>query len=165
MKQSLLFLTLFFYSTFASALNPPIKTPEDIIGCWERINFSKDAQDKINEIEPWPGRYQWFCFDADGNFSSMASTRPQNVTSKSLQEAFAILPKETKYTIIQRGIVKTVQIFQNSTSKQIIHWGANFLGRSVFFDNKTIKKGTLIMSIYDPEKQKNVYHRYMIKIS
>ena len=164
MRKSLLLFICCLYSSPTLAINTPVQSPSDIVGCWERIDFSKEAQKKFNEIEPWPIRYQWYCFEADGYLYTMGSTKYTTQTSASLRNIFKSLPKEIKYTIPQKGVILTVQSIPNSTSKQSLAWGANFTGDTVTFDGKTIYKGTLIMSLYNKEKQKNVYYRYLVRI-
>ena len=164
MRKSLLLFLCYLYSSPIFALNPPVQSPSDIVGCWERIDFSKEAQKKVNEIEPWPIRYQWYCFESDGYLHTMGSTKHTTQTSATLHDSFKSLPKETKYTIPQKGIILTVQNIPNSTSKQSLTWGANFTGDTVIFDGKTVNKGALIMSLYNKEKQKNVYYRYLVRV-
>ena len=164
MKKILLIFICFFYTSLVLALNPPVQTSNDIIGCWERADFSKAAQKKINEIEPWPIRYQWYCFESDGYLYTYASTKYTKQTSASLRELFKALPKDIKYTIPHKGIIRTEQDIPNSTSKQSLAWGANFMEDAVLFDGKTLDKGTLIMSLYNKEKQKNVYYRYLVRV-
>jgi hypothetical protein len=160
MKKLLLLLLCFFYPTFALALNPPVERAEDIIGCWERVDFSEEAQKQINEIEPWPIRYQWFCFEPDGTLYTHGSSTYSKQTSESLHEAFKVLPKDITYTILQKGIIKTEQ----KSAQQTLIWGGNFMGNPVFFDGKAFEKGTFIMSIFSQEKRKNIYYRYLRRI-
>lgn len=160
MKKLLLLLLCLLSPTWALALNPPVKTAEDIIGCWERIDFSEEAKKQINEIEPWPIRYQWFCFEPDGTLCTLGASSYSKQTSKTLREAFNLLPKEITYTVLQDGIIKTEQ----KSVQQNIIWGANFMGKTVLFDGKIIESGTLFMSIFSQEKQKNIYYRYLKKL-
>lgn len=160
MKKLLLLLLCFFYPTFAFALNPPVERAEEVIGCWERINFSEKAQKMLNEIEPWPLPYQWFCFEPDGTLYSLNTSSYSKHTSVSLREAFKVIPKDVTYTILQKGILKTEQ----KSAQQTLVWGANFTGNKSLFDGKVIEKGTLFMSLYNQKKEKNVYYRYLKKI-
>ena len=163
--RKLLLVICFTCSTSALALNPSVKSPDEIIGCWERIDFTEETQKKINAIEPWPVRYQWFCFESDGTLNTYGSTKRSKQTSTSLRKLFEILPKGIRYTIPHKGIIKTEQNIPGSTSKQTIIWGANFRGDTVLFDGKTLEKGMLIMSIFDKSKEKNVYYRYLRRVN
>ncbi|MDH5766154.1 MAG: hypothetical protein OEZ38_09070 [Gammaproteobacteria bacterium] len=164
MKKTILLFTCVFYSSSILALNPPVEDINDVIGCWERVDFSKAAQKKINEIEPWPIRYQWYCFEPDGYLYTYGSTKYTTQTSESLRDLFKALTKDIKYTIPHKGIIRTDQNIPNSTSKQSLAWGANSMGDTVLFNGKTLSKGTLIMSLYSKEKQKNIYYRYLVRV-
>ena len=143
-----------------AAQNPPVVSDQEIIGCWERINFSEKAQKTLNEIEPWPLPYQWFCFEQDGTLYSLNTSSYSKQTSASLRDAFKVIPKDVKYTILQKGIIKTEQ----KSIQQTLVWGANFTGNKSLFDGKDIDKGTLFMSLYNQKKGKNVYYRYLKKV-
>ena len=132
----------------------------DIVGCWERIDFSEEAKKKINEIEPWPIRYQWYCFETDGTLYTYGSTDYTKQTSTSLREMFKLVPKEISYSFPQKGIIKT----EHRSGKQTIIWASTFMGNTVSFDQKTIEKGTLIMALYDSQKNKPVYYRYLKRV-
>jgi hypothetical protein len=160
MKKTFLLLSCLFYPILASALNMPVERAEDIAGCWELIGFSDEAKNQVNEIEPWPAKYQWFCFEPDGTLNTMGSSEYSRQTSEALREAFNALPKDIAYTLLQKGIIKTEQ---KSVSQTLI-WGAVFMGSPVFFDGKVFEKGTFIMSLFSQEKRKNVYYRYLKKV-
>lgn len=153
-------LLCFLCPTLVHAQNLPIENSKDIIGCWERVDFSEEAQKRINEIEPWPTRYQWFCFEPDGILYSYGSSTYSKQTSKSLREALKLLPKDITYTVLQKGVIKTEQ----KSAHQTLIWGGAFMGNSVSFDGKVFEKGTFIMSLYSPKKEKPVYYRYLKKI-
>lgn len=160
MRKMLLLLLCLLYPTLALAQNYPVKFAADIIGCWERVDFSEEAKKQVNEIEPWPIRYQWFCFEEDGTLSTYGASSYSMQTSETLREVFKSLPKDITYTILQDGIIKTEQ----KSAQQSIIWGAYFMGKTVIFDEKLFKKGTFIMSIFSQEKQKNIYYRYLKKV-
>jgi len=159
MKFYLSFFCL-VYPAIILAQNAPVERADDIIGCYEKINFSEEAQKQINDIEPWPMPYQWFCFESDGTLYTMGSNRYEKHSSKSLREIFKVLPKDITYTIIQPGIIKTEQKSVNQT----LIWGGNFMGAAVLFDQTVFEKGTFFMSIFSPKKQKNIYYRYLKKL-
>lgn len=62
----LLLLVFLSNATYAQPKNIPLTNAKEITGCWARIDFSGEAKKMLNEIEPWPSRYQWFCFEPDG---------------------------------------------------------------------------------------------------
>lgn len=160
MKKAFLLLSCLFFPTIASAQNIPVERAEEITGCWELISFSDEVKKQINEIEPWPAKYQWFCFESDGTLNTLGSSEPSKQTSETLREAFNTLPKDITYSVLQSGIIKTEQ----KSVQQTLFWGAFFMGKPVLFDGKIFEKGTLIMSIFNPVKRKNIYYRYLKKV-
>lgn len=158
--KKLLLLCFLYPAVTLAAPNLPVKSAEDIVGCWERIDFSEEAKKQINEIEPWPIRYQWFCFEQDGTLYTYGATSYSKQSSETLREAFKSLPKDITYTVLQDGIIKTEQ----KSAQQSLIWGAHFMGNTVLFDGKILEKGTLFMSIFSQEKRKSIYYRYMKKV-
>lgn len=161
MKYKMLILLCFIHPALAYAVNQPVENASEIVGCWERVDFSEQAKKTLNEIEPRPIRYQWFCFEPDGTLYSANSSTYEKQTSKSLREAFKSLPKDITYTLVEKGILKTEQ----KSAKQTIIWGAKFMGGSpVSFDGKVFDKDTFIMTLISKEKQQVVYYRYLKRI-
>ncbi len=156
----LLLLVLLSNTAYAQAQNTPVTSAKEITGCWERIDFSDGAKKMMNEIEPWPIRYQWFCFEPDGTLSTYSSTKPANMTSAQLRELLKPLPKTFSYSVLPQSIIKTEAL----SRKETLPWGAAFLGSSRAFDQKVIEKGTLIMSLFDQKKNKPVYWRYLKRV-
>lgn len=145
-----------------AAQNSPVTSASELIGCWERIDFSEEAKKKINEIEPWPARYQWYCFGSDGVLQSLHSSYTQTISSSDLKEAFAQLKDRSEFTwkLLPNSFIQTT----SKNGKENIFWASGFMGASYSFDQKVIKKGTLIMSIYDQEKNRPVYYRYLKRV-
>jgi len=144
----------------APAKNIPVASSQDIIGCWERIVFSEDANKQLNEAEPWPLPYQWFCFEPDGTLYSYMSSEYSKPTSTSLRKGFAVVPKDVVYNIPQKGILITEQ----KSARQKLVWAAYFTGKKSKFDGKVIEKGTFFMALYSEKKKKNVYVRYLKRV-
>lgn len=157
MKKIFALLALSTLPCFAQSQNIPVKNASEITGCWERIDFSEQAKKQINEIEPWPARYQWFCFDPDGTYSSVMSSNYTPQSSKTLHEALKPIPKNFSYSVLQPGLIKT----QDKAGLEELIWVTTFMGKTVPFDNKVINQGTLIMFLVDPKKNKPVYYRYL----
>lgn len=156
----LLLLALLSSATYAQAQNTPVTSAKDITGCWERIDFSDDAKKKMNEIEPWPVRHQWFCFEVDGTLLTYMSSKPSSITSAQLHEMFKPLPKTFTYSVLPQSIIKTEAL----SGKETLHWASAFLGTTRAFDQKVIEKGTLIMSLFDQKENKPVYWRYLKRV-
>lgn len=156
----LLLLATLSFATPATAQNRPITNAQDIVGCWERIDFSEEAQKMLNEIEPWPVRYQWFCFEPDGRLSTMSSTTPIETTAAELRKVMDTLPRTFSYTVLPQSIMKTEML----SGKETLYWASAFLGASRAFDQKVVEEGTLIMSLFDRKKNKPVYWRYLKRV-
>lgn len=139
--------------------NVPITSVGEIVGCWERIDFSEDAKRKMNANEPWPIRYQWFCFEPDGTYSMFGSSSPRQLTSAMLEEMFKQLPKEFSYALLPNSIIKT----EAKSGKQTLYWEAAFTSNSYSFDQKVVEKGTLVMALSD-RKNRPVYYRYLKRV-
>jgi hypothetical protein len=155
----LLFVTLSLLVGQACAQNnSPIATKDQLLGCWSLIDFSMEARKKINEVDPYPARYQWFCFEQDGTLRAIASTAPMEATMKTLREAFASLPSAINYKIVKPGLIETTQ----PSSGRTMAWTASLTLNPMSFDGKTIDKGTLTMGLIDVQKQKTVYWRYLV---
>lgn len=135
----------------AKTQNTPVTKAMEITGCWERVDFSDDAKKMMNEIEPWPVRYQWFCFEPDGTLLTYMSSEPANITSAQLRKMFSQLPKRFTYSVLPQSFVKTEAL----SGKETLHWASAFLGTTRSFDQKVIEKGALIMSLYDQKKKTN----------
>ena len=99
MKKLNVLFALFALSLGAKADNLPVQSMKDIEGCWERIVFSEPVKKQMNPVEPWPAPYQWFCFEADGTYSSVMSTQPIKTSATELRQAFKALPKSFRYTV------------------------------------------------------------------
>lgn len=156
-------LTLCFLilsSIVCVAANVPVNSVNDVVGCYELIDFSENAKKQINKIDPWPTRYQWFCFEQDGTMSTLASTVSQKTSEKELRKAFQNIPKDIKFFIPQKGVLVTEQ----KSANQKLAWGASFMENSVSFDGKIIEKGTLVMFLVNDSENKPVYFRYLKKI-
>lgn len=151
---------LSFMNAVIAEGNLPVNSNKDLLGCWELVDFSAEAKQKINQIEPWPAKYQWFCFEADGNLFSMMSNKPQKLTSVELKKSFAAIPKTLKYEVVRSGLVKTDQ----DNGGQTIIWLTSFMGKSVTFDGKLLKQGTLTMGLYSQAKKEAVYWRYLTRL-
>lgn len=152
---------IFCMNFCAQAQNLPISNSDEIIGCWERIEFSDATKKIMNEIEPWPLPYQWFCFEQDSTYFTYMSNTPQSPTTSDFRKSIKILPKSFTYSILPQSFIKT----EAASGKETLYWASAFLGATREFDGKIIEKGTLIMSLYDQKKNKAIYWRYLKKIN
>ena len=158
-KTLLILLTLFSISLFAqenkSEAGGPPKLSE-LIGFWKKVEIPNE--EKLNQVNPWPQKYQWFAFFENGKVYSMMSDKDYDYTSKELKEVFNVLPfdKTPNYKLDGQ--------FLNIDNKEIKDyqelWGVNLFAIDV---NEFLKKGNLIMSL-DDGKGNVIYYRLLKKI-
>lgn len=160
MKKLPLFLALLAIPYSAHADNTPLKSAKDIEGCWERVVFSEAVKKQMNPVDPWPAPYQWFCFDADGTYSSLMSTNPSKISAAELRSMFKTLPQTFRYAVLPKGFVKTEAI----NGQETYYWASGFLGQDTYFDNQIIRKGTLIMSVPSQDGKTGIYWRYLTRV-
>lgn len=141
-----------------STANPHVESLDQIAGCWEMIVFSEETKNKMNEIDPWPAKYQWFCFSAEGSLKTMSSSvADQNISTAGLQEIFARVPHDIECFIPEPGVIITKQL----SVKQDLGWLARFMGAPAIVDGIKIEEGTLVMSLYSEKENKTVYSRFL----
>lgn len=138
--------------------NPPVNSAEEITGCWEMIVFPEEIKQKVNPIDPWPIKYQWFYFGEDGSLSTMGSTKAHpGLTAVELEELFVNSPREIEYSIPKPGVILTKQL----SVKQDLVWLASFAGAPLSIGEMQIEKGTLVMSLYSEKEKKPLYSRFL----
>lgn len=66
---------------------------EEILGVWELIPYPPEIQAKVNKVNPWPARFQYFVILGDGRITwMMTNQKPEGLNEKSLIETFKQLP-------------------------------------------------------------------------
>ena len=162
MKQKAIYFSVIvcFISCKLFAQNNPIIDVTQLHGCWKKINFPDAITKQMNKVDPWPRKYQWYCFEQDGTLSSMHSSVDEKITKEELLRSFAILPKTFSYELGPRGIIKT----WDKAGLQTLFWPSAFLGKDVSAEGIFMKKGTLIMSLHSPEQSTPIYYRYLSRI-
>ena len=161
MKKIIVIVLMLFYSSFSWAVNTvPVQSNEEIVGCWKLIDFSEKVKRKMNTVDPWPVKYQWFCFDRDGTLNTVSSSVENETSESELRKAFNILPKEIKYSIPQKGVMIT----EHKSVNQKLAWGIKFTKDPIVLDGKNIEKHTLIMILFDNKIEKPIYHRFLRRI-
>ncbi len=138
--------------------NSPVESAEQITGCWEMIVFPEEIKQKINAIDPWPIKYQWFYFSEDGSLNTMGSTDAhQDMTAADLEELFASSPRDIEYSIPKPGIILTKQL----SVKQNLVWISRFAGAPLSIGGMRVEKGTLVMSLFSEKENKPLYSRFL----
>lgn len=94
MKNTLLILmTLFSFSVFGQETKSEAGGPpklSELIGFWKKVELPNE--EKLNKVNPWPQKYQWFAFCENGKVYSMMSDKDYNYSAKELKEIFDVLP-------------------------------------------------------------------------
>lgn len=154
---------LLMLATSVQAEPKPITNKKELVGCYERINFSPEFSKVVNKVEYWDQPYQWFCFEADGKFSMMMSTHYSKITTKELRKTLNSLPQVFKYDYITKGVIKTEAV--PGQPEQTLFWQVTFLDKDITTPDGTfVPKNTTIMGLINPNDDKVVYWRYLTKL-
>ncbi|NRF38325.1 hypothetical protein [Pedobacter foliorum] len=155
----LLLLTLFSLSVFGqenkSEAGGPPKISE-LIGFWKKVEFPNE--EKVNKVNPWPQKHQWFAFYENGKVYSMMSDKDYDYSLKDLKKVFSSLPANKTPNYKLDGQFLTIDNKEIKDYQEL--WGVNLFAIDV---NDFLKKGNLIMSL-DDGKGNAVYYRLLKKI-
>ena len=156
-------LSGFLMTTTAHADPKPVSSAKELVGCYERINFSPEFTKLMNPKEYWPEPYQWFCFDSDGKFSSMMSTQHSEQTAAQLRQTLNRLPQVFRYDYVTSGVINTETVPGQPVQK--LYWQVTFMDKNITTpDGTLVGKNTVVMGLIDPETDKVVYWRYLNKL-
>lgn len=166
MNKALLFLILLAQSICVFAQNKPIyiSGSQDMVGCWERIVLNDASMKELNKMEPWPQPYQWYLFYEDGSLITMeASVEMKIGTCKEMMAKLSDKKITQNYKWLGApGRVLTT----HKDADQNIPWIVSVIDQQI--DKKIygvpIPAGSLVMMIYNPEKQEVIYTRFLKKI-
>lgn len=148
-------------ATTAHAEPKSLTKKSELVGCYERINFSPEFAKQVNPTEYWTQPYQWFCFEQDGTFSSVMSTQYEQKTTQSLRHTFSVLPKVFHYEIVKEGIVKTA----DDKGLEVLYWQTTLMDKNITTPDGTIvPKGALVMGVINPQTGELMYWRYLKKL-
>jgi hypothetical protein len=154
------FLILTSISTFSqeksSAGGPP--KIDELIGFWKKIEIPN--VENLNQVNPWPQKYQWFAFYENGKVYSMTSDIEAEYSAKELKEVFKMLPSKKTPNFKLNG--QFLKIDNKEIKDYIELWGVNLFAKDV---NDFLKKGNLLMTLDDGKGNGNViYYRLLEKI-
>lgn len=156
----LLILLLCSFPAFGDDKALLVNHSEEIVGCWKRINFTPMEMEKFNKKEPWPLKYQWFCFYPNGDLKTMMTTKDENPKENDLLNALSILPAPIQYSIPQPGIIYTIHKDVNEK----LNWVAEFFPQDTQVGSQKIKKGALLMTLRNFSTGQDVYYRFLERI-
>ena len=155
----LLMLVIYSFPAFGQGNTISVNNSEEIAGCWKRINFTPAEMKKLNQVEAWPLKYQWFCFYPNGDLKTIMTTKGENPTARDLKKALDILPSAIQYSIPQKGIIYT----EHKQANEKLYWVSAFFPQDVQIGSQKIKKGTLLMTLRN-SSGKDVYYRFLERI-
>jgi len=158
-KIALILMTFLSLSIFAQENKSEAGGPpklDELIGFWKKVEIPNE--DKLNQVNSWPQKYQWFAFYENGKVYSMMSSQDYNYTSKELKEIFSVLPFDKTPNFNLSGQFLTIDNKEIKDYEEV--WGVNLFAIDV---NDFLKKGNLIMSL-DDGKGNVIYYRLLKKI-
>ncbi len=160
MKRILaIILMIFSVSIYAKGNSSDIGGPpklNEIIGFWQKIEHPNEK--KVNKVNPWPLKYQWFGFYKNGKVYSMMTSEDTTYTAKELDEIFKSLPEERVPNYKLNG--QFIYIDNKEIKNYLEVWGINLLRKNA---SATLKKGMLIMTL-DDGKGNVIYYRILKKV-
>lgn len=156
----LLILLIYSHPAFGEDKPLPVKHLEEIVGCWKRINFTPNEMAKFNKKEPWPLKYQWFCFYSNGDLKTMMATKDETPKENDLLNALSILPSPMRCSIPKQGIIYTT----HKDTNEKLYWVSEFFSQDSQVGSQEIKKGTLLMTLRNFSSGQDVYYRFLERI-
>ncbi|MDR3273657.1 MAG: hypothetical protein LBT29_09270 [Flavobacteriaceae bacterium] len=129
---------------------------EELIGFWKLVEIPN--QEKLNTVDPWPLKYQWFGFYENGKVYSMMSSTDYDYTSKELSEIFKLLPIEKTPNFKLNGQFLEIDNPEIDNYREL--WGVNLFAKDI---NGLLKKGNLVMTL-DDGYGNVIYYRLLKKI-
>lgn len=138
----------------SEAGGPP--TRSELIGFWKKIDFPN--AEKLNKVNPWPQKHQWFAFYDNGKVYSMMSDIEANYSIKDLEALFSILPADKTPNFTLEGQFLSID---NKEIKDYLEiWGVNLFAVNT---KDFIKKGNLMMTL-DDGNGNVIYYRLLKRI-
>jgi hypothetical protein len=137
--------------TKSEAGGPPERS--QLIGFWKKIEMPNE--EKVNKVNPWPKKYQWFAFYDNGKVYSMMSDNDSQYSLKELKETFDILPVEKTPNFKLEGQFLTIDNKEIKDYQET--WGVNIFAKDI---NGFLKKGALLMTL-DDGKGNVIYYRLL----
>jgi hypothetical protein len=127
----------------------------DLIGYWKKVEVPTAI---INEVNPWPQKFQWFAFYESGKMYSFMSDTKFDLSVRELHEIFMALPDKScpTYEISGKFLFVTNESIQDYSET----WGIKLLTRDV---NSYLKDGNIIMTLDDGEGNA-IYARILQRI-
>ena len=157
----LIVLVVFVSMSVAYADRIPVATQAQLVGCWSLVEMPAAMKAQMNEVDPYPQKYQWFCFEPDGTMHTAASDTPMVYTSTSLRAAFKKLAADDmRYEIMKAGVMRIQQI----STHQEMGWQTEIFDQTYSNGLTMLAKGDMEMGLIDFAKGKVVYWRILTRM-
>ncbi len=155
-KTLIVFLFISF-NIFAQETRPEAGGPpkiSELIGFWKKVDTPKE----MNQVNPWPQKYQWFAFYDNGKVYSMMSEKDSDYSAKQLMKIFQLLPIDKTPNYKLDGQFLTIDNKEIKDYEEL--WGVNIFAIDI---NEFLKKGNLLMTL-DDRKGNIIYYRLLKRI-
>lgn len=81
-------------------------TREEVLGIWEMVPLAPEIQARVNVVNPWPAKYQYFVLLSDGRITWMVTDRkPDDPSKGGLIAAFNRLPGWNRFEFVGKGVL------------------------------------------------------------
>lgn len=137
----------------------PVKSVDELVGCYERVNFEASVMEEMNKVEPWPAPHQVYCFHDDGTLRSMQSTKPIKESIEDIRAAMSRFPKLQTFSLLEPGVVRT----RHKAADQTFIWLATVYTKPRKISGRRLNSGDAHMFIVGGSGEP-VYHRYLQRI-
>lgn len=139
----------------------PIVDISQILGCWQRINFTDPVMKKLNKFEIFSAdKNQYFCFLEGGGFLSMHTNSDVYQSASQVMALGKLFPVVEEYSIPNAGIIFTY----HKDARQKTYWISRLITRDTIFAGVELKEGDVLMTIRIMKTGKDVYSRFLRKI-
>lgn len=128
----------------------------ELIGFWKKIELPNE--EKLNKVNPWPQKHQWFAFYKSGKVYSMMTANDHDYSVNDLEKIFSILPKDKTPDYKLEGQFLTIDNKEIKDYQEL--WGVNLFAIDI---NEFLKKGNLLMSLDDGEGNV-IYYRLLKRL-
>ena len=114
----------------------------------------------MNKFEPFPLKYQWYCFLEGGELLSLQSNKAADYSASQVVEQVKRYPIVEEYSILKTGIIFT----HHKDAKQKTYWASQLITRDWTHGGVELKEGDLLMTLRNWKTGKDVYSRFLRKI-
>jgi hypothetical protein len=149
-------------TTHAAEVYSRVATKQEILGCWELVQWPEDVKKQSNKQDPWPGtKYQWFKFYEDGHMTMMMSSHNEAHTKQELDSIMDSLPSVIKYTYYDQGVMIVTRTDIKNYGEI---WNVSYCIKRRIVGKADFKPGDLVMVLKNVKKE-IVYYRQLRRVN